>query len=69
MKIRDRETEAKDVLGTLSDFQSVRFGPAAMETNKDAQTWAMFSHLAALAGYTAIPFANISRIGIHSRFD
>ena len=33
--------------------------PASSEISKDAKMWAMFCHLAALAMFTSIPFANI----------
>jgi uncharacterized protein len=29
------------------------------ETTKDARTWALICHLAGLAGFTGIPFANV----------
>lgn len=31
----------------------------SQDPEKEARTWAMFCHLAALAGYTSIPFANV----------
>ncbi len=33
--------------------------PASGELSKDAKMWAMFCHLAALAMFTSIPFANV----------
>ncbi len=33
--------------------------PVSRDPEKEARTWAMFCHLAALAGYTSIPFANV----------
>ena len=34
-------------------------GDMELEPDPEARQWAMFAHLAALAGYTGIPFANI----------
>ncbi len=33
--------------------------PPIVDSNKDERNWAMFCHLAALAGLSSIPFANI----------
>lgn len=45
-----------------AESPSVSAAPAAASTDapdKDARTWGMIAHLASLAGFTGIPFANI----------
>ena len=52
-EVPPQQTNSQSECGVFSSDRPV------IEQNKDARQWAMFCHLAALAGYIGIPFGNV----------